>query len=632
LRSAWQQGTALGVWLLLVLAHYLWTVEPGQPFAPFQHYHLLTDAFLAGRSSLSLQPPPELLALQDPYDPARNSRLVTCYDCSLFEGKYYLYFGVAPVFTLFLPFRLLLGFHLPEKHAALVYFWGALAVQSVLLLWLARRFLPAASSSCRGLLLLLLAFSGFQPFLLRRAVVYEVPPAAGVFFVSAAVACLLVASGSSRPAPWWLLTASLCLGLAVASRPHHVLAAPLLLWPLVARRREPDWRRDAALLVVPLALCCLAIAAYNQHRYGRFWEFGQSYVLDAYNHTRMQLFALRFLPSHLQLSLLIPPSVDLDFPFFHMYPAWLPELPTPRTLESVAGALACVPALALAFLAPLLARRGGADERRMGAWALALLLAAALVACFVASFRVVSVRYLPDFCVYLTLAAAIVGLRLDHELAQARSRWRHAFRALLALLVVYGTAVNLAVGLTGYYDQYRKTRPVEYARLEDAFLPLQRALLRATGGHGPLRIELVLPERPTPQAETLVRLASRDGGEDALCVRVLENGRVVFRYHNGARPPLRSMPVALARGATHVLQLSTIALYPQLRERMLTRLFPSARPGRNSEQVRLLVGGREVIVGQFDLEPGSARLAAGPAAVCPLPFSGRVLRADQEYP
>lgn len=638
-RSAWKETSAVAAWLGLVLAHYLWTVEPGGPFTSFQHYHLLTDAFLAGRVSLEWQPPPQLLALPDPYDPVSNAPWRVCHDCSLFEGKYYLYFGVAPVLTLFLPFRLLTGFHLAEKHAALTFFWGSVVLQSVLVLFLARRFCPRAGRPTRALLLLLVAFSSFQPFILRRVLVYEVPPAAGAFFVSGALLCLLAGTAAERPSATRLLLGSLCLGLAVASRPHHVLVAPLLVLLLVWLCRRPEWKgrelRLGAALLLPLALCCLGIAAYNQHRYGRFWEFGQTYILDAANHPRTEYFSLEYIPSHLLLSLIVPPSMDFDFPFFHMYPAWFPELPHPRSvLESLAGVFPCVPALALALGSPLLLRWSRADPRlrALAGWGVGLLLGGLAVATFVASFRVASVRYFPDFCTYLLLSAAIVALQLDQGLAAARCAWRALFRAALVVLVLYGTVVNLAVGLTGYYDLYRKTRPQEYARIEDVFFPLQRQLLRWSGAHGALRLELQLPERSSPQAQTLVRLDG-DAGEDALCVRRARDGRVVLRFHHGGERPLRSMALSLEPGSTHVVELQAGSLYPHLRERVLARLFPSAREWNPRNSVRVTLDGAEILAGQLELAPGGSRVALDAVAgVCPVPFSGRIIRAERELP
>ena len=77
-----------------------------------EYYPLLTDAFLAGQTSLLVQPSAELLALPDPHDPVANARF-RLHDASLYHGKYYLYFGPTPAIVLFLPYKVLTGSHLP---------------------------------------------------------------------------------------------------------------------------------------------------------------------------------------------------------------------------------------------------------------------------------------------------------------------------------------------------------------------------------------------------------------------------------------------------------------------------------------------------------------------------------------
>jgi hypothetical protein len=112
-----------GLVLLLAVrfAFYLWTAATGwRSLAPrrelgrkgdrdFAGFHnLLTEAFLAGQLHLTIPPDLRLLALPDPYDPVANApyRLP---EASLYRGKYYFYWGPAPVLLLFLPFRLLIG-------------------------------------------------------------------------------------------------------------------------------------------------------------------------------------------------------------------------------------------------------------------------------------------------------------------------------------------------------------------------------------------------------------------------------------------------------------------------------------------------------------------------------------------
>jgi hypothetical protein len=67
----------------------------------------LVDAFSAGQVSLLEQPSKELLALENPYDWSQRTAAGVSYlwDHLLFDGKYYSYYGVAPVLLLFLPYH-----------------------------------------------------------------------------------------------------------------------------------------------------------------------------------------------------------------------------------------------------------------------------------------------------------------------------------------------------------------------------------------------------------------------------------------------------------------------------------------------------------------------------------------------
>jgi len=66
------QRLAVASFLGGILSFYLWTASSsGNPFQfgkkPRGYYNLLTDAFLAGRLSLLVEPKPELLALPNPH-------------------------------------------------------------------------------------------------------------------------------------------------------------------------------------------------------------------------------------------------------------------------------------------------------------------------------------------------------------------------------------------------------------------------------------------------------------------------------------------------------------------------------------------------------------------------------------
>jgi hypothetical protein len=597
----------------------------------YQHFHLQTDALLAGQASLLVEPHPAMVDLPDPYEPSANAPYrARCIDCSLFRGKYYLYFGVAPVVTVFLPFRLLFGVHLPENVAAALLMFGGFAFSAAALLLVVARHYPETPFGLRLVLLVLIAFSNFAPFILRRPMAYEVAVAAGFCFAAGAVYFLLRGVVAQTPSLASLASASLFLGLAAGSRPHHGLAFPLLVLAFLHRARShPSPGRLAAAVLLPFSACCLGLVLYNHARFGEWLEFGQTYVVDGLlNHPRTTMFSPSYLPSHLYLYFLSPPSIDLDFPFFHLYPSIFPDLPhSRRTIESVSGLIPSVPAVALSALSPLLLlhrfARGTAVLPRVAA--VALLGQGLAVAGFASCFLVVSARYFVDFVPFLLLSASLVALQV-HHLARARRFWRAALHCGVVLLTASGTLLNLGVGLTGYYDLFRKGQPETHAAIEDRFLWLQKILLRVGGRYGPLELKVRLGTVAS-KAETLLAV-----GDDRLCIRRTGDRRVVFRF-DGREGTVRSPALALSSDPT-TIEVHMGSLLPHMNLRVLARLFPTPDGASPRRRLSVRVDGDQVLSGTFDfqaVDPAQVELGRG-GGDCPADFSGSILAVRRLAP
>jgi len=627
----------MGAVLGLVFLHYAWTASSAaNPFAfgekKNDYYNLLADGLLAGHLHLLVPPAPELSRLADAYDPRQNAPYRTNLDFSFYRGRYYLYFGIAPALTLFIPFRLITGIDVPEGFAATLFMFGAVCFSVAILVRLGRLYVPAPPLPLLLAAELFLALCGFAPFILRRPLVYEVAVSAGAFFLMGGLFWLL-AGATAGPPRWTALTlGSLFLGLAAGSRPHHALAAPLLAgtWLWVTREATPARkRRAAACLGGPFALCGAGLLLYNHARFGSWLEFGQTYILDAHNHPHLKLLSPSYAPSHLFLILLAPPSFDLDFPFVHVYPAIWPALPHTRAVvEAIAGLLPCAPPAVLAFLAPALwarARRTAAAPLLPIAVAAVLLALALVLLAFLACYVGLSARYFADVAPPLLLAAALVWIHCDHRL-RARRAWRISLHAVIGALALFGAMVHLAVGLTGYYDLFRKRNPPEYEAIEDRFRWLQRLLLRRSGGYGELTMRVRLPEPRPARSEALV---SVDDGprSHVLCLRYVDADTVVFRLHPPEGVPIRSRDIPIAAGETHDLQVSMGSLLPHLNPRALAVFFPgSADPGR---WLSVRLDGRPVLEADVALDPeppSAVRIGRSTSAVqaCPADFSGSI--------
>ena len=243
-----------------------------------EYYQLLTDAFLAGQTSLLVHPPAQLLALPDPYDPVANAYL-RLHDASLYHGKYYLYYGPTPAIVLFLPYKVLTGSHLPSRVAVALFCAAGFACSCALFFLLVKR----EKWDCPGWLASAAVLSlGTAPgvvFLLTRPSFYEVAISAGYCFMMAGFLLVAHAMEPNFPRAKSLLAAGLCFGLAVGCRPD--LALPAILMVLLVAWRTRSHKTAALAFAGPVVLCGVLLMGYNYVRFQNAFEFGVRYQLLA---------------------------------------------------------------------------------------------------------------------------------------------------------------------------------------------------------------------------------------------------------------------------------------------------------------------------------------------------------------
>src|SRR3954469_23004379 len=98
-------GLAVLIPIAVVAIVDWWVVSAGR-WRDWPQYTALTDsladAFRHRRMSLLTEPPPELVALPNPYDAKANRtfREQGAHDLALYRGPYYLYWGPLPALLL----------------------------------------------------------------------------------------------------------------------------------------------------------------------------------------------------------------------------------------------------------------------------------------------------------------------------------------------------------------------------------------------------------------------------------------------------------------------------------------------------------------------------------------------------
>lgn len=300
-------------------------------------YEQLFASLLEGRVDLDVQFDTSILeSLENPYDYTERSdavekegvdRFGPFWDRAYYEGKFYCYFGIAPVLVVFFPVYFLTGY--APNHALavlLLLLVGTIALFGALLEML-RYFRIRVP-----LLLLCLGFPALFfgapfPMIAACADMYYTALASGLAFLSATLYfgfAALNRFGRIKRRVFFALS-GVCLALTAASRPTVVLYAVLLLPPFIgvlAERGRCAFEKltDAASFLVPLVLCTLPLLWYNAIRFGSPFEFGAAYQLTL-GDIRYNQLSLALIGETLMHYFLLPPRLSGLFPYLR--PNWL---------------------------------------------------------------------------------------------------------------------------------------------------------------------------------------------------------------------------------------------------------------------------------------------------------------------
>jgi hypothetical protein len=411
------------------------------------YYNYLAQGFAAGHLYLPIEPDARLLALKDPLDTSAGLDIPKLFDAVLYGRHYYLYHGAGPALLLFWPWRVVTGWDLPEGFALFAFCFAGYLFAAGTLVSMLRTAGAEVGPWALAAMLLALGFCSSIPFLLNRVWVYEIAIGSGYFCVSAGL--FFLARGLRSGRALWLAASGLMLGLAVACRPHLGIVAGfgLLAAMLTLGRR-------AVAFAIPLLAVGVAIGMYNFARFGNPFEFGLPYQITGPGQGALHLRTANMMPG-LYYMLFTRPEFTKVFPWVLIaWPARMVARPPWFFVEPIVGAM---------FLAPFIPMAGVAlFMRRLGAMRWVVVLSALSVLGFLVTTGLSTQRYEVDFLPLLVLGAMAGFGMARHRVASC----------VLGATVMFGLVVNLAMGITGPYDELMKNKPARYVRIAGWFSPV----------------------------------------------------------------------------------------------------------------------------------------------------------------
>ncbi len=455
------------IWILSASGEYgnyiAYPLEGGAEY--YQPYLQQMDAFIKGQLHLDVQPSPELLALENPYSPDEREGIFYLFDRAFYEGKYYSYFGIAPILVVYYPFYLLTGF-LPVESTVM----GIFSLITALFLPLAviewarlrnRNMRPWLAAVCAVgtyfASMVLIIQRGNSPF-------YYIASVAGTAFVSAFIFWVLKAFGSKKKVARiaCMALAGCAFALGFLSRINSVLPAAIIIAAVVIiyfvqtakSRKYAAFFSEMAALALPVAAAIGFSFYYNYIRFGSVLQFGSDYQLTIANPSLYEISLGGILPA-LYHYFLQPLDVAGRFPYITLSYSALSDYGKTMYIDSSFGIFA-LPFMLSLLLSPVLFKNKEISKNGKALLAVSLVSFVA-TAFFDFCMGGVIFRYTSDISLLAAFVSAVILLELTLILQENHSAAvsKFAKKAVLILTAVtVCTAFFTSITINGNLVEY----------------------------------------------------------------------------------------------------------------------------------------------------------------------------------
>jgi hypothetical protein len=456
-----------------------------------EHFHLLAAGFRSGHTYLAIEPDPALVELENPYPFENREHINQLWDASLYNGRYYLYWGPAPALVA-LAIESAARIPMDDPRLTWLFLVGEVFISLLILrdLWV-HEFaqLPAWSIVPPALAV---SLSNPLPWVMSRPAVYEAAIASGQFFLLAAILSILVLS---RRPPGRSCIMAIPGTLSILALGSRITLLPVVLFItlvfLIRRFRQMerykkskrhDFLFGVGFGLAPILLGLAALGVYNYVRFGSLLEFGHRYQLTLGQFGGVYAYAVsasNILPN-IYNYLVNSFRVIEAFPFIkaHWGEYSIPILRATASIkyytEQISGVLITTPVILFSVL-PLATWGRAVWEKledltlrqiislamvpRDWGWLYLTLLGSSFLA-FTALliFSYATMRYLLDFLPVLLLASSIGFAFCLQQFVHTRLG-RNSLALMGLITSAYSATIGLLLGGTGYFANFEHFNP-----------------------------------------------------------------------------------------------------------------------------------------------------------------------------
>lgn len=309
------------------------TMNVACQIAPYESQHqfeMLAESLSQGKFYLLKDVPDELISMDNPYSfQARLQNGVQdeiMYDVAYYNGKYYVYFGVGPIITCYLPYYLITGTHLQTY--LLVYMLCVIVSAGWLFLSyeLCKKYFNEIPFALYLVCSVLFTASCGITYVVSRPDFYAVPMTMSLASTLFGLAFWIksikpLTDGTYIIQPCCAFFGSLFMAFVAACRPQFLLGsflAVILFYNAVFIDRKLFSKQSLSAticFILPYILIASGLMYYNYARFGSVFDFGANYNLT-FNDMAYRGFHINRLLYATIGFMFIPAKIINTFPYF----------------------------------------------------------------------------------------------------------------------------------------------------------------------------------------------------------------------------------------------------------------------------------------------------------------------------
>lgn len=426
-----------------------------------------------------------LLSAENPYDRAERRDLGIGgykWDYAYYNGKIYVYFGIAPVILTYLPYYLITGTDLAHEIPYMIFLISLMIGAFLLIDVLVKKYCTKMPLKLFYLFQVTFMLGIGTLIFAKRVCIYNMAIMTAVdFTVWGLYFWLNYSIEFEKRKSWMVPIGSLCMALVAGCRPQLLMASFLVI-PIFAQQwnticKELSQKKKVGrhvffftALYLPYIIAAAFLMWYNAARFGSPFDFGSAYNLTTNDMTKRGFHFARFIPG-IWAFLFQPASLNIEFPYIDIAP--FQTAYQGRTIHEagIGGIFVTNVILLPCFL--FYNCRTKLKKKKAFLFTGISLTGAFVIVCADVQLAGILTRYIADFSILFYLAAFVIIFTWIDEYYTPKNVsahkipeiiWCRIIALLCCITILYLVLSVFALYVSGDYDAYR---PVWYYHMKE---------------------------------------------------------------------------------------------------------------------------------------------------------------------